>query len=478
MYDATGDKAYLDRAERGASAYIKSNIDKKPTKYTTRAFFWNKYAPPFVNLYRLYEITKDKKYLDAAQYGARRYVMFAWMCPEVPNENVLVNKGNMAPVYPYVSRYAPDPIRLPEERVPAWRVSEIGLTPEASGTMIGHRAIFMANLYPWLLRISHDAADPFLREVARWAVIGRYANFPGYHMNTARTTVYEKVDFPMRPHNKQSANSFHYNHSFPMMAMLIDFMVSDAETRSNYAIKFPSRLMDASAYMQSKFYTPQKGKFYGFDDAILWMPVNLLKLSSSNVNYITARGDNRFYIALTNQSQKDIRTKVYMNPRLLPVSSYKEYPAKMWINGGEAVDFKVNGTSFEVPVSSGGITAVAIEGIDIKPKFQDRLFNVDQSDAWKNYALKIEDIEATALFFNFGKGFKKVYVYLQDPYPDYQKAILHYMKDGKELKMEAAEYPFEFTVDIDEGQDKFEFWLETVDAKNKKKVSEKYELGK
>jgi len=61
----------------------------------------------------------------------------------------------------------------------------------------------------------------------RDAVIGRYRSFPGYHINTERTTAYENVDFPFHKHMDQSVNSFHYNHILPMASMLLDYLVSD-----------------------------------------------------------------------------------------------------------------------------------------------------------------------------------------------------------------------------------------------------------
>ena len=83
----------------------------------------------------------------------------------------------------------------PREEAPAWRLSEIGLTPESSGTCTGHRAIFMANYAAWFVRLAHYTGDDFLARIAKNAIVGRYRNFPGYHINTARTTIYKFNDF-------------------------------------------------------------------------------------------------------------------------------------------------------------------------------------------------------------------------------------------------------------------------------------------
>ena len=151
----------------------------------------------------------------------------------------------------------------PAERVPAWRLSEIGLTPESSGTSTGHRGIFMANYAAWMLRLAHYTGDEFLARTADHAVIGRYRNFPGYHINTARTTVYEKADYPLRGHMELGANSFHYNHIMPHISLLYDFLVTQALFRSGGKVDFPGEFIEGYAYLQSKFYGHLPGTIYG-----------------------------------------------------------------------------------------------------------------------------------------------------------------------------------------------------------------------
>ncbi len=180
-------------------------------------------------------------------------------------------------MYWYLKSKGHKQMYYPEEKAPAWRLSEIGLTPESSGTATGHRGIFMANYAPWMLRLGYYTKDSFLVNVAKAAVIGRYRSFPGYHINTERTTAYEKVDFPLHEHTDQSVNSFHYNHILPMASMLLDYLVTDAFVRSAGKISFPTEYMEGYAYLQSYMYGVQKGSFYTQKEAQLWMPARLLK---------------------------------------------------------------------------------------------------------------------------------------------------------------------------------------------------------
>ena len=200
----------------------------------------------------------------------------------------------------------------PAERVPAWRLSEIGLTPESSGTSTGHRGIFMANYAAWMLRLAHYTGDGFLARTADHAVIGRYRNFPGYHINTARTTVYEKADYPLRGHMELGANSFHYNHIMPHISLLYDFLVTQALFRSGGKVDFPGEFIEGYAYLQSKFYGHLPGTIYG-REARLWMPTGLATPADRQLNYISAVDDDALYIVFMNQSAETVETEVALD---------------------------------------------------------------------------------------------------------------------------------------------------------------------
>jgi hypothetical protein len=59
-------------------------------------------------------------------------------------------------------------------------------------------------------------------------------------MNTDRTTVYEAADYPLKAHKALGFNSMHYNHIWPMMSFLLDYLVTDAFARSNGKIISPA----------------------------------------------------------------------------------------------------------------------------------------------------------------------------------------------------------------------------------------------
>jgi len=288
----------------------------------------------------------------------------------------------------------------------------------------------MSNYAAWMLRIAYYTKDDFLKDVAKASVIGRYRNFPGYHINTARTTIYEKEDYPLRDHKDLSLNSFHYNHIMPNASLLLDYLVTDAWARSAQKIDFPSEFIEGYAYLQSKFYGSKPGVFYG-EKAQLWMPDNLLKTGSVELNYISARADNKLMIAFCNQSDKNITTTMDLNAEKAIFDTAKKYNVRIIADNkaetkGEIVNGKLN-----VNVSANGITALIIEGITAKVKFQDDI--LAKTAGWKNgYYVSPED-KIRAMLLIFGKVSKTAYVYLTEDDTKYSSATL--VSNGNQLLM-------------------------------------------
>ena len=225
-YKATGDESYLQAAISGADKYLANRMTDYQTGFDgIPSSWWHFFSPDYVELYELYEITGDQKYLDAAHEGARRFAMFLWYTPGVPDGTTHINPNNEAPKYAYNRGIMP--MVAEEKDIEAWKVSEIGLHAEAAFTSHGHRGIFMAFHAPYFMKIGADTNDDFLKSVARHAVVGRYENFPGDLMNTAYTDVFMAKDFPFKTYEQLTYNSFHYNHIWPHATMLLDFLYAD-----------------------------------------------------------------------------------------------------------------------------------------------------------------------------------------------------------------------------------------------------------
>jgi hypothetical protein len=458
LYQSSGDPSYLERAKAGADAYIASRIDTPQADFSDPQaggfFFWRGYAPRYIELLMLFEETGEARYLHAAHAGARRYTQYIWYAPAIPDGNITVNRGGKAPEYWYLKRKGHKQVLLPEEAVPAWRLSAIGLTPESSGTSSGHRAIFMANHAPWMLKIGYLTGDKFLMDTARSAIIGRYRNFPGYHINTARTTAYEKKDFPLCGHKDQSVSSFHYNHIFPMIAFLLDYLVTDAHVRSSGQIDFPYNFSEGYAYLQNKAYGAMTGTFFGHDDALLWMPKQLIDVPDA-INYISARGEENLYVALMNESAEAMNAEIKLNRKVLP--AVKDGTFSVELSSGET--FAMTGGRLTVPVAARGLTGLTIKGLKVVPKFAHRIADLDETAAWDVDLVGLKEVSGRAMILNLGSETRTAYVYLEYSKHDFTNVELVYNDGSGEKRASDNKFPWEVTVPLSADAQDFTFML-------------------
>jgi len=466
FYRATGDKAYLDKAIKGADDYLKNRVEKRQETfsdpYSGSLFFWPSFVNKWIQLSELYELTGYSRYLDAAVDGARHFTMFTWMAPGIPDSLILVNKGGKAPLYWYLKSKGHKQMEAPEALVEAWKLSETGLTPESSTTSSGHRAIFMANFAPWLLRLGYYSRDSFLMDVAKAAIIGRYQNFPGYHINTARTNVYMQKDYPLQDFENLSVNSFHYNHIMPMASMLIDYLVSDVFVRSDGAIAFPSEYIEGYAYLQNKFYGDSPGTFYEDAGVYLWMPAGLINTGNSELNYLSARKDSSLYLAFCNQSDEIIRTSITIDSSRISSTGRLQYCILNKDMKGQKGD--LDKYTFKIEIEPNGFLAMRIDSVLAHVTFQDKLNAYPDMPAIP--MLESEFGQCRAMVFQIGAYAKRAFIYLRDDDSKIRSVNLRY-KDpsGKEKVLAVDHYPFEFTVDLPISSPLPVFYLSGVDSK-------------
>ncbi|MDI1248294.1 MAG: hypothetical protein PSV13_05365 [Lacunisphaera sp.] len=455
LYRATGDRKWLERAKRDADDYLKQRIDTVQTNFedpdSRGLFFWTSFSPQWKELFELYEETGERRYLEAARKGARNYTRYVWFSPRIPQGDVTVNTGGFAPNYRSGPKFPKVP--LAEESVPAWQVSEIGLTPESSGTSRGHRGILLACYAPWMLRIAALTNDTFLHDVARSAVIGRYTSFPGYHLNTARTTAYQKPDFAERPKDELNAmTSIHYNHIWPAIALVFDYLVSDVVAKSQGKVSFPSHYAEGYGYLQQKIYGDRPGRVYDTNDLYLWMPPGVVTVESPELNYVVARGENRLAIAFTNQSQAAVRSRVRINPELVGLPAIGETAkVTLWIDGKKqrARTLDADG-SMEIEATPAGITAIVVQGVSPQVRFQAQVLSKDARPLPAGSVCELGFRGARAVAMRFGSGdLTSVYAYL----PDFEREIVrstlfHRQGNGAFATLEDTAYPYDYTVPV------------------------------
>jgi hypothetical protein len=312
-----------------------------------------------------------------------------------------------------------------------------------------------------------------LKDIARSAVVGRYRNFPGYHINTARTTAYEKADYPLRAHTELSVNSFHYNHIFPMMSMLFDYLVTDVFVRSDGQILFPSQFIEGYAYLQNKFYGHKPGEWYGEREVYLWMPQDVLQCDHVELNYLTARGGDQLFIAFTNQSNEKATATITLNQALIGNlrGKVKQAQFRQQNKGPEALD--VDDGTFNISVEAQGITTVEIDDVAIAPVFQSSILSLTKADAWSTDYLELPFGDARAMMLR-GDGNDMAYIYLQANDDVFSSISLHYKQAETWNTLLDDAFPYEFTVPISSADNVFQFYFEgvSVDGKTMRSTEE------
>lgn len=478
LYKATGEMHYLEQAKHDADRYLEERVFRKQTDWSDPLsegiFFWTSYTNQWMELLLMYEATGERRYLEAAREGARYYTQFCWVTPVVPRGTIRVNAGGVVP------KYRNDPkkyvyMHLPEADEEAWKLSEIGLTPESSGTSSGHRAIFMAHHAPFMLRIAALTGDRFLHDMARAAVVGRYESFPGYHLNAGRTNAFERKDFALRSQAELNGHtSIHYNHPQSHVAMLWDYLFSDVYFASRTAIDFPAEFSEGYAYCRSLIYGARPGRFYDECNVTPYMPKGMIAVSDVQANYLAGYGNGKLYVALTNQSPDRRSVTLSFDAETSFVDPACTYRARLWRDNKEVGSVTVRNGQLRLPLSGKGITAVAIEGVEVRPRFLPR-FEAPVSIWTKSYTST--DFENDrAVMMNFGEGLSSVYVWMKADNARFRRVTLHYAVDGVWKSIVKTGYPYEYTVEIPDNAHTFEYRFEAERPDGVRVDSEQGEL--
>lgn len=448
LYRATGNREHLDLAKSLADTYLSTRVNTPQTQWPDHAEFFTDFAPRWMQLLEMWEETGETRYRDAAVSGARMYSQYCAVSPKVPDGEVTLD----------MEIYQPG-----SATVPAWRVSQTGLTPEATNTHLSNPAVFLTHYAPFFLRAGALANDTFLRDLARNAVVGRYSNYPGYDINDEFSTVYEQASYPTTPPVRNHRyNQIYFNHVWPHIAMLMDYLVSDAVVRSGGAIDFPSRFAQGYVYLQSKVYGDSPGKFYGDDNVRLYLPRGLVAPGNVQLNYLAGRGNGNLYLAFTNQSPDPVTATVTLNPALLPTTG--SHTARVWQENKRVSPVTVGNGRFQITVAPKGITAIAIDGMASTPGFQDRMADPRgpvAGDASFAVTAHPQLGKISGMILDFGKSLNSAYVWLDTPAASLSAAKLVYRNGGGPWKETTDhKFPYEFSIPLDDLDGTFEYHIE------------------
>ncbi len=483
-YQINHNPADLEVAKTGAENYLKKVYDNYSTSF--KDFPAREFTTDFTlrvyDLYQLYEITGTKRFLDAARVGARHIVLWSRSNPIAPDSSVVVNKdGRMAGIFPgrRISSlnanhsFAPmDVISiLPEQKVPAWQTSLVGTVPEAQNTY-DFGPVMLTPHAAWMLRIAKATGDTLLRDAAYNAVVGRYANFPGYYFTSLHTNVYQRFDYPMHPYLDVKYNAMFYNHVWPHLALLMDFMVSDMYYRSNGNIDFPSVFAPGYAFLTSKVYGNKPGVFMGNKNVRLWVPQAAIMSNTISLNHIFGVGDNELYLSLVNTSPQEVHQTLRLNSSVIPWNAGQEYRVIVYDAQG-----KHTGTSvfkdglLEVRVPAKGLAAYKIEKLQVQLALADKYYAKPEKQVPANRFSRTESNNkfqgtTTAMIIQTFMQYADFYLFSDRTVQDWKSAKLEYkIGDGEWKTIEDNVYPFEFEVHMYDPYQPIEYKFFGVDSK-------------
>lgn len=415
----------------------------------------------YFDLLDLYETSGESRFLDGARERIYATAVNVNLFPPVPDAEVTFDRGGEVPVHAHsFGRHRlwgyppPKSLPVPEQTVPAWRGSEIGW--ESLGQ---YRAELWMNNPPQYLRIGAHAEDSFLKDLARWGMVGRFGNHAGDN-RTERSLVTELPDAPERPLWEMTYATFNPGHAWEFLGAMIDFLVTDCLDRSGGEIAFPAGSMAGSQFRVNT-YGDRPGRFYDEPGVQLWMPQNLLTLDNPQIDWLAGYGNGKLYLAFWNQSFNEETVQADLNPERADTSAASI--GRAWVQNEEAVAGGLSGGRLSFSVPAKGICAFAISGAQLERQLHAKRFGLPPVVLGAD-SFRISDAsfgKVHAMLLGMGRGLTSAFIYTDALPENVITARLKYRQGASAwTSIEDTVFPFEFSVWIDEEQGDFEYVFE------------------
>jgi hypothetical protein len=307
-----------------------------------------------------------------------------------------------------------------------------------------------------MARLARDTGETFFRDIARHAIVGRYANYPSYAYRNGFTTVHQKADYPLRPFEEiKKFTSAHYNHPLPMAAFLIDYLVSEAYLRSDGAIDFPSDYTNTGAFFRNKVYGARPGRFHDDPGVHLWLPRGLVTFDSIQVNYVAGHGNGRCYLALANQAAQPVTTTLVIDPQRVALPG--EHRARVWVGAEPGPALTVVDGRVTVTIPAKGQVSLAVDEARVTTVIQHAMLDgrTPPLPAGSSVTVQAPFGSVTATALRFGRDLTTVHVWLQAGPSMVSRAVLSWTQQGRVERRESSEFPFEFTVPVADAESLF-----------------------
>ena len=459
-YEHTKDKKDLDEAIAGADWYIARNITGAPDDdLGLNPFFLCSFVPKWESMLRFYEVTGEKRFLDAAELGAKVLMTGVWTQPRFPEGKTSIHlDGEVGADKPNLILHRGDgkyrlgfPIgydTLTEKEVDAWRVSNVGLSFEQPCTYTymkqGGRMIMQSPWAPNFLRLAQYTKDKTYETYARNAVVGRWGNYPGYYY-TDFSDITQSAKFPYEGPDI----SFIYYHHLPVhLSWSLDYLISDSVLKSGGKIKFPSLRQFGYAYFDCLIYGHEPGEICGHKGAWLWINRNLVKTNNPQINWIAAHTKDKFFAVFTNQSDKSQKFTVWFNPKAISKSEGGfEYMTR--IDSASPEKLALKNASAEVSIGPRQQRIFMIDSLDIRVDSH-RPIETKIANAQKTFmSKKLDEGTLSAVAIAVTDKFWDAYAWMDSPYGTFKNIEMLIDAGGRKISLKKDKYPYDFSARID-----------------------------
>jgi len=406
------------------------------------------------DLLEVAEASGDPAALQKAREAAYNNLAFRLNLYPTPPDGLMIttDPGGKVPVHKHsFSRHnniwgypEPQPVRHPEQKVPAWRLARVGVSSPA------YPMEYWMNTHGATLRLGGLTGDPFLRDVAHWGVVGRFGNYPGDNRSND-SLIAESPDALEAPPWQWNFATVNPGHAWDFVGSMLDFLVSDAFERSDRHIDFPA-VSAAGSGFRVRIYGAGPGRFHEDKGVYLWLPENLLSLDNRQVDWLTGHGNGNLYVALWNQSYGEETVTVKIDPKRAVCLEGKE--ARVWRNNQPADPIAITGHSFTVSLPPKGIVALAIPAqtrLRLQAKLYDPALPALGPHSYARIDAPLGPVHA--MLIRSGKGLTTAFVYSEALPENVIAARLRWKQgEGEWQEMVDSIYPYEFSPSLaDEG---------------------------
>ena len=477
LHRLTGEARWRDAAVEAADKYIAENITHPPTKDLGVMPFVNmSFVPDWEGLLHVYDATGERRFLDAAATAAHGLLTTLWTQPRVPAGETTLHPGGNYKSAQHVwwygdkryrrgfvegaqqtsdekAKFDLPPARLPEQRVPAWQVSNVGLGLEqpCTYTRPDNDANITMNCWaPNLLRLAQLTGDGLFRTAARNATIGRFGNYPGYYID-GMTDRYLRPDYPAAG---PDVTWLYFHHIPPFAAYVLDYLFTDAETRSEGAVSFPAVRQCGYVWFDSRLRGHAPGQVYG-QPAWPWLHRTAVTVDTINVDRVLAHGGGKFHAVLLNQVPEEQTVRVKFDPQALG-RTLNGAKISVRLDNKPAPPLRLEDGAVTLKLRPLGIAALTLDdvkiGVPTHRAAPPETLPLPTGNGLCHHPVagtKLEAIGTEICVPPF--TWRDLYVYVAAGLDDCKSATLHYrVGDGAEQQVTAARFPWEFSVRVDD----------------------------